>query len=135
MCLIDHGVYINLEIGLIVQTEPSTVTVLDTTPYNSFSIVCTASVPVSVTVTKSFVWRMGSSRTGTLITPGNSTSIITLNLGSATSTSVLSTRASAAGSFIYTCDVTVLSSLSSASTTVVVNGNSCMIFSHCHLIS
>ena len=108
------------------QTEPSTVAVLDTAPYNGFNIVCTASAPVSVTVTKSFVWRMGSSRTGTLITPGNGTSIITLNSGSATSTSVLSTRASITGSFIYTCDVTVLSSLSSASTTVVVNGNSCV---------
>lgn len=108
------------------QTEPSTVTLLDAAPYNAFTIVCTASVPVNVTLTKTFVWRRGSSHTGTIITPGNGTRIITLNSGSATSTSVLTANASTAGSFIYTCDVTVSSFLSSASTTVVVNGNSCL---------
>lgn len=114
------------ELCLVVQTEPSTLTVLDVAPYNAFSIVCTASVPVNVTVTKSFVWRRGSSRTGTIITPGRGTSITTLNSDNATSTSILTTNASTAGSHLYTCDVTVLSSLSSASTTVVVNGNSCI---------
>ena len=112
------------ELGLIVQTEPSTVTVLDAAPYNTFSIVCTASVPANVTTTKSFVWRRGPSGTGTVLTSSEGTSITTLNLGSATSTSVLTTNASSPGSFVYTCDVTVLSSLSSAATTVVVNGMS-----------
>ena len=110
------------ELGLIVQSEPLTVTVLDSTPYNIFSIVCTASVPTNVTATKLFVWRRGSSGTGTVLTPGEGTSITTLNPSNATSTSVLTTNASIPGSYLYTCDVTVSSSLSSASTTVIVNG-------------
>lgn len=112
------------ELGLIVQTEPTSVTVLDAAPYNTFSIVCTASLPANVTATKSFVWRLGPSGTGTVLTSSEDTSITTLNLGSATSTSVLTTNASSPGLSVYTCDVTVLSSLSSAATTVVVNGMS-----------
>ena len=106
------------------QTQPSTVTVLDATPFNTFSIVCTASVPANVSATKSFVWRRGPSGAGSVLMSSEGTSITTLNLGSATSTSVLTTNASSPGSFVYTCDVTVLSSLSSAASTVVVNGMS-----------
>ena len=113
------------------QNEPSTVTVLDVAPYNTFSIVCTASVPANVTATKSFVWRRGPSGTGTVLTSSEGTSITTLNLGSATSTSVLTTNASSPGSFVYTCDVTVLSSVSSATTTVLVNG----MYNDCYYIS
>ena len=102
------------------QTEPSTVTVLDAAPHNTFSIVCTASVPTNITTTKSFVWRRGPSGTGTVLTSG----VTTLNPGNATSTSVLTTNASTPGSYVYTCDVTVLTSLSTAATTVVVNGMS-----------
>ena len=119
-----HTILSPSELGLIVQTEPSTVTVLDATPYNSFSIVCSASVPTNVTATKTFVWRRGPSGTGTVLSSSEGTTITTLNPGNALSTSVLTTNVSTPGSFTYTCDVTVLSSLSSAATTVVVNGMS-----------
>ena len=110
------------ELGLTVQTEPSTVSVLDAAPYNTFSIVCTASVPTNVTATKSFVWRRGSSGTGSVLTSNNNTRITTLNPTNATSTSVLTTNVSSAGTHLYTCDVNVSSSLSSATTTAIVNG-------------
>ena len=96
--------------------------VLDAAPYNTFSIVCTASVPTNVTATKSFVWRRGSSGTGSVLTFDNNTRITTLNPTNATSTSVLTTNVSSAGTYLYTCDVTVSSSLSSATTTAIVNG-------------
>ena len=104
------------------QTEPSTLSVLDAMPYNTFSIVCTASVPTNVTGTKSFIWRRGVSGTGTTLTSDNNTRITTLNPGNATSTSVLTTNVTSAGTYLYTCDVNISSSLSSATTTVIVNG-------------
>ena len=110
------------ELGLIVQVQPSMVTVLDSAPYNTFSIVCTATVPTNLTTVKRFTWRMGSSGSGTNLTSGDGTTITTLNLNNATSTSVLTTRVTTPGSFPYTCDVTVLSSLSSATATVTANG-------------
>ena len=105
-------------LGLVVQVQPTTVSVLDPAPYNTFSIVCTAAVPTSVTAAKQFVWRVGS----TNLTSGAGVSITTLDLSNGTSTSVLTTNASAPGSFPYTCEVTVSSSQSSATATVTVNG-------------
>ena len=115
-------VYLHPEIGLTVQTEPSTILVLDAMPYNTLSIVCTASIPTNIVATKSFVWRRGSSGAGTIITSDGNTRITTLNPGNPTSTSMLTANVSLAGTYLYTCDVTVLSSQSSATTTVIVNG-------------
>ena len=115
-------VYLHPEIGLTVQTEPSTISVLDAMPYNTLSIVCTASVPTSIVATKSFVWHRGSSGASTVITPDDNTRITTLNPGNPTSTSMLTANVSSAGTYLYTCDVTALSSQSSATTTVIING-------------
>lgn len=110
------------ELGLIVQVQPSTVTVLDAASYNTFSLVCTATVPANVTAMKQFVWRQGPSGSGTIITASAGTTISTVNLTNATSTSVLSTSITTPGTSSYTCDVMVLSSVSSATATVTVNG-------------
>ena len=109
-------------LGLIVQVQPSMVSVLDVAPYNTFSIVCTASVPTNVTAIKRFEWRSGSSGSGTNLMSGAGTTITNLNVNNATSTSVLTTNANTSGSFLYTCDVSVLTSQSSATATIAVNG-------------
>ena len=105
-------------LGLIVQVQPSVLTVLDVAPYNVFSIVCTATVPSNVTSTKQFVWRTGDTN---LMTDAG-TAITSLYLNNATSTSVLTTNATISGTIPYTCDVTAISSQSSATATVIVNG-------------
>jgi hypothetical protein len=112
----------NAALGLIAQVQSPVTAVLDVAPYNTFSLVCTASVPTNVLVMKEFVWRSGSSGSGTVLTDGAGTTITTLNLNNATSTSVLTTNASVAGTFPYTCDVTVSSSVSSATAIVTVKG-------------
>ena len=109
-------------LGLIVQVQPTEVTVLDASPYNRFSLVCTASVPANVTSIKQFVWRTG----GTSLTSGAGTTISSINLNSPVSTSTLSTNASSPGIFSYSCDVTVSTAQSSAIATVTVNGMSCV---------
>ena len=104
------------------QVQPSVVTVLDVMPYNTFSIVCTATLPVNVTAMKQFAWYLGSSGSGTNLTSSTGTTITNLHLNNATSTSVLTTNASTPGSFFYTCVASVLSSQSSATATITVNG-------------
>ena len=105
------------------EIEPSTVTVLNATSYNSFSIVCTATIPANISAMKSFVWRKGSSGTGTILSNSDEgVSITTLNPDEAISTSVLTTSETIPGSYLYTCDVTVLSYPSSATANVIVNG-------------
>ena len=101
------------------QVQPSTVTVLDVAPYNTFSLVCTAAIPTNVTAVKQFMWQRGS----TDLMTGVGTNITTLNLNNATSTSVLTINATTAGSFAYTCNVTFLSSRSTATVNVVVKGS------------
>ena len=106
-----------------VNIEPSTITVLNTTSYNSFSIICTATIPANVTAVKSFVWRKGPSGTGIVLSNSDEgISITTLNADEAVSTSVLTTNETTPGSYLYTCDVTVLSYPSSATANVIVNG-------------
>ena len=116
------------------QVQPTAVMVLDVAPHNTFSIVCTATVPANVTSAKQFVWRTGS----TNLTAGAGVTINTINLNSPTSTSVLTTNASAPGTLAYSCDVTVLTSQSSATATVTVNGNDSYSAPHerqCHYFS
>ncbi len=59
------------------QVQPSTVTVLNAASYNTFSLVCTASVPANVTAMKQFVWRQGPTGSGTIITASAGTTITT----------------------------------------------------------
>lgn len=98
------------------EVEPLAITVLDV---DSFSLVCTATVPRSVTAPKQFVWHRGSDA---VLTDTAETSIIHIDLNDATSSSVLTVNASAQGLTSYTCDVTVESSQSSATATVTANG-------------
>ena len=121
---ISHAHALTSALGLLVQVQPSVVTVLDTVPYNTFSLVCTAAVPASVSAvnSKQFVWRRGSVGSGTNLTADAGTTITDLNLSNATSTSVLTTNTSTPGSYTYSCDVTVSSSQSSATATVNVEG-------------
>lgn len=115
--------YLYTELEFSVNIEPSTVTVLNATLYNSFSIVCTATIPANITAVKSFVWRKGPSGTGTVLSNSDEgISITTLNADEAMSTSVLTTSETTPGSYLYTCDVTVLSYPSSATANVIVNG-------------
>lgn len=99
--------------------RPLAITVLDV---DTFSLVCTATVPRSVTAPKEFVWRKGPSGNGTILTTGAGTAITSINVDDATSSSVLTVNATTQGSFSYSCDVTVQSSQSSTTATVAVNG-------------
>ena len=108
------------------QVQPLVVTVLDVMPYNTFSIVCTATLPVNITAMKQFAWYLGSSESVTNLTSSTGTIITNLHLNNATSTSVLTTNASTPGLFLYTCVASVLLSQSSATTIVTVNGKSNM---------
>ncbi len=117
-----HLLVLILDIGLIVSIQPATAEVLDATSYNSFSIVCTASLPSNVSATKQFRWTQTSLGTTINITAGVGVAITMLDLSNSTSTSVLTVNASRAGSYQYTCIASALSSQSSATSTVTVNG-------------
>ena len=115
--------YLYSELEFSVNVEPSTITIVNAASHNSFSIVCTATIPANITAVKSFVWRKGPSGIGTILSNSdNGISITTLNADDAMSTSVLTTSETTPGSYLYTCDVTVLSHPSSATANVIVNG-------------
>ena len=109
-------------LGVSVQVQPSMITVLDVPPYNTFSIACTATFPANTTTNKQFVWRQGSSGTSSVLTTGPGVNVTNLDLTSQTSTSILSVSATLSGSFYYTCEVTVQSTQTSATSFVTVNG-------------
>lgn len=126
MCTYDslYNTHIRTAPGLIVEAQPSTITVLDTAPYNTFSLVCTATLPPNVTAVKQFIWnRQDSSGSSTNFTSSAGTTITDLNLNSATSTSVLTTNVTTSGLFLFTCDVRALLSQSEVTTIVTVKGD------------
>ena len=114
--------YTSTGIGLVVSVAPSTISVLAAASYNSFSIVSTATLLTIVPATKSFRWTRTSQRTTVNITAGTDVTISSIALSNSSSTSVLSLNDTTLGSYLYTCEATVLETLSSASSTVTVNG-------------
>ena len=105
-------------IGLTVSVQPSAITLLDV---ETFSLVCSATVPRSITSSKEFVWRTGD---GTILSAGAGVTITSINLNDIMSSSVLTVNSTMPGVFSYTCEVTVQTSESSDSATVTVNGMS-----------
>ena len=105
-------------IGLTVSVQPSAITLLDV---ETFSLVCSATVPRSITSSKEFVWRTWD---GTILSAGAGVTITNINLNDIMSSSVLTVNSTMPGVFSYTCEVTVQTSESSDSATVTVNGMS-----------
>lgn len=110
-------------LGVSVQVQPSMITVLDVPPYNTFAIACTATFPASINTNKQFTWRQGSSGSSSVVMTDSGYNITSLDLNNQTSTSILMVDAMQSGSFYYTCEVTVQSTQTSATSFVTVNGN------------
>lgn len=104
--------------------EPRFATILDVSPYNTLTLLCTASVPSNVTGSKVFEWsRTVSGSSSSLIHNGNTTIINSFNLDSATSVSALRITMHTLGSISYTCTATILGEMTSETSTVLVKGN------------
>ncbi len=80
-------------------------------PYNTFTILCTASVPDGVIAAKTIIWRrrIGSSTTGLddVIANGDTILIEPSDLTEAESTSLLTVTEDTAGDYRYRCRVDI----------------------------
>lgn len=109
---------------LYVRIEPRFAAILDVSPYNNLTLLCTASVPSNVTGSKVFEWsRTVSGSSSSLTHNGNTTIINSFNLDSATSVSTLTVTMRTLGSISYTCTATILGEMTSETSTVLVKGN------------
>ena len=108
-----------------VSVTPPTTTVLDIQPNNRFSLTCIASTDFA-TAQKIFSWtkRVSGSLSSTPLTHnGGSVIITTTGQTSLISNSTLSTLETRAGTYVYTCSVSIGSSTAVTSdSTVTVRG-------------
>jgi len=107
---IDKGHYfVHTDTTIQLDLTSNTTHLLNFAPYNTFFLICTATVPQGVVVPKMFVWRrrIGPSTTGLapLASSSNSRLITSTNLDQPTSTSVLIVRETIPGDYRYRCRV------------------------------
>ena len=89
---------------LEVVVAPTSVTVLDVAPYNTFTFTCTTTQPSSVTLSKTIEWReTRNGVTEAIVGNGNSINITTAGLGSSATTTILSVRTDTASESIVSC--------------------------------
>ena len=109
---------------LTVDVQPSSVTILDASPYNTFTLICTASLPTGVSTTKTFEWMRSQGGVETTLTHNGNTIVITnQDLASPTSTGILTTSSeTTAGTAGYTCTAAAFGISASDNATVLVEG-------------
>ena len=90
---------------LIVDINPTTLTVLDIPPYNVILIDCNVSQPISVTTPKTISWIQTSPYevVQSLVHDGGNTNITSVGIDNPASSSRLSVYTIAAGRWRYTC--------------------------------
>lgn len=103
-----HGIF--LDPNLTVEVTPSTLTLLDVTPYNLILIDCNVTQPLAVTTSKTVAWRQisPSGMVLTLNQDGVGTNITMTRLDNSATTSQLSMYANTAGRWRYTCSANFL---------------------------
>jgi len=113
-------------LNVMVTVDPGSVNILDIAPYNTFTLMCTATVPSNVTGAKSFEWRKSASGRDAyeVLVPNEDITVINLNVENTTSGSILVARQNVSGSFSYVCTATVAAGFGTASSTVVATGAS-----------
>ena len=99
--------------------EPPSVTILDVSPYNIFTLTCTASLSTDVNANTTFEWRKGA-------IPVNHNGITVVisdtDVGESVSTSTLVTREHTTGTFTYACISSILDEEAAVTSTVLVKG-------------
>lgn len=95
---------------LVIEINPTTLTVLDVPPYNTILIDCNVTQPYTVTISKMIAWRQTSPSevVQTLNHNGISTNITTTGLDNSATTSQLSMYATTAGRWRYMCSASLL---------------------------
>ena len=90
---------------MVINLNPTTLSVLDVSPYNLISINCNVTQPPTVTIPKTITWRQTSPSevVQSLNHDGTNTNITSTSLENSVSTSQLSVYATAAGRWRYTC--------------------------------
>ena len=90
---------------MVINLNPTTLTVLDVSPYNIISINCNVTQPSIVTILKTITWSQTSpfEVVQSLSHDGTNTNITSNGLENSASTSQLSVYATAAGRWRYTC--------------------------------
>ncbi len=115
---------------LIVLSSPEAIDVLDHDNFNTFSIMCTAELPSGVQASKVINWQrtLEGNPPEPVIANDDTIVIVTTDLDSPTSTSVLTVTEVISGQYVYTCTATVVGLpgdadiTGSASTDVTVRG-------------
>ena len=94
---------------LVININPTTLTVLDVSTYNLISINCNVTQPPVVTIPKTIAWRQTSP--SEVVQPlshdGTNINITSSGLENSASTSQLSVYATAAGRWRYTCSASL----------------------------
>ena len=113
------------DFALQVDVLPTSLSILDAEPYNSFTLTCTVTVPASVQVAKVIEWsRSFQGSSSPLSHNGDTVMITNSDLSTAITTSVLVTSENTAGSVSYICTSTVLEVTGSNSAIIQVQGTS-----------
>ena len=94
---------------LVIEVNPTTLTVLDVSPYNTILIGCNVTQPLTVTTSKTINWMQTSPSevVETLNHNGVSLNITTTGIEDSESTSRLSLYAPTAGTWRYTCSASI----------------------------
>ncbi len=95
---------------LTVLSSPETLDVLDHDNFNTFSITCTAELPSGVQASKVINWQrtLEGESPEPVVANGDTIVIVTTDLDSPTSTSVLTVTEVISGQYVYTCTATVV---------------------------
>ena len=101
--------FLYIDPALVVQIDPTTLTVLDVPPYNLISIVCNVTQPQLVNISKQISWEQTSySETVEILNHnGIDTNITSVGVGSSSSASILSLYATLEGRWQYTCNASI----------------------------
>ena len=98
-----------LDPALVVELNPTTVALLDVTPYDLILLVCNVTLPMTVNTVKRISWEETSplGMVQMLSHNGFDTNIMNAGLNNSLSTSVLSRYAASAGRWMYTCNASI----------------------------
>ena len=96
---------------ITVSLKPNTTRIPTGTPYNTFTVTCTATAPEGVVAGKTIEWkrRIGSSTTGLseITDNGNTIQIMTIGLNQPVTISVLTVTDTTPGDYHYRCRVDI----------------------------
>ena len=126
------SLYTVTDLSLVLSLSLDTTRLPNVAPYNTFTITCTASVPLGVVSPKTFQWRRQinhncSEEIHSSLNNNDSINIVSKDPSKPVSTSILSVNETIAGTWSYCCqaDLDELNITNINSTSITITGRFC----------